>query len=447
VNVNESVFCGKCGSRLDQGAHFCGTCGARVPRQVSEGKRLSGTDQSTPAVPVAHPESEAQFAAPRPKRVFDRLVLGTVILLIALAVLSVNALILAVQEFDVATLFMAVVATLVPALLYAAFIVLLDIREREPMRLLVFGLLWGALIAAAAAFILNTGIFVVAATAFGTEIGEFLSIVIFAPFIEELAKAGGLLVLFALFRREFHNVTDGIVYGGLIGIGFGLSENVIYLGSAYAESGIEEFTALFFLRVILGGLGHATFTALAGAGFGYLRETDTGCLRIAAPFIGIFAAMMGHAAWNGFFSGIMEIVYDPGDGAINLILIPLVAIGAMLPGYVAILILLIRSWRREARIIATYLEDEVRDGLISQSQLRRLMSTRRRFSFELNELTSRGVRTWRAARQFHQVCTGLAFRKWQLERGTPGQSELNELDAEYRSSIRDLRDRFLGEVR
>jgi RsiW-degrading membrane proteinase PrsW (M82 family) len=44
---------------------------------------------------------------------------------------------------------------------------------------------------------------------------------------EEVFKGAGLMVLLVALRDEFDNVTDGILYGLLIGAGFAMVENFV----------------------------------------------------------------------------------------------------------------------------------------------------------------------------------------------------------------------------
>jgi protease PrsW len=361
------------------------------------------------------------------------------VLLFSCLLILITTAIIGVEGFDLDTLMLAGAAAFVPSLVYGTLVVLLDVREREPFRLLALAFLWGAFVAMTVSYVINTGLFVVATVAFGSGIGEVVSTVVGAPFIEEIAKAAGLLAILWFFRQEFTNVTDGIVYGALIGIGFGMTENVLYLAGGYREAGIDEFAILFYLRVILGGFGHAGYTALTGAGFGYLRETDTGYVRIAAPIIGLIAAILGHAAWNGVFAVIIGLVLVPEDFISYYIVVPVVVFTGMLPGYVAVLILLIRSWRREASVIRRYLSDEVDAGLLSPDEYERLVSARHRLSFELLALIRHGIGPWLSARRFHQKATRLAFRKWQLSRGDMSARGGPGLEVEFREPIRQLR--------
>ena len=103
----------------------------------------------------------------------------------------------------------------------------LDRYEPEPKRLLAAGLLWGGFVATAAALLLQgIGGFVV-----GFSHRESISIV--APVTEEASKGLFLILLLWWRRAELDGVLDGIVYAGMVGVGFAFIENILYLAAAY----------------------------------------------------------------------------------------------------------------------------------------------------------------------------------------------------------------------
>ena len=115
----------------------------------------------------------------------------------------------------------ALLGALIPTVFYVLFVWWLDRYDKEPVWLLALAFAWGAM---PAAFLS-----VVAELAFDASItlvaGEGLladlaSVSISAPLVEESAKGVALIALALLFRREFHNALDGIVYGAMIGFGF-----------------------------------------------------------------------------------------------------------------------------------------------------------------------------------------------------------------------------------
>ena len=126
----------------------------------------------------------------------------------------------------------------------------LDRYEPEPRSLLVAGLLWGAFVATAAALVFQ-GIGV-AGGAGGSE-----SLAVVAPVTEELTKGAFLVLLLWWRRHELDGVLDGIVYAGMVGIGFAFTENILYLAAAYdgtdglGPGGTQALTGTFILRCIV----------------------------------------------------------------------------------------------------------------------------------------------------------------------------------------------------
>jgi len=125
-----------------------------------------------------------------------------------------------------------------------------------------------------------------------------------APPVEETAKALGLLAIYLFTKRrlpETHGPLSGMVYGGIIGLGFTLTEDVIYIVKMSNAQGAGAGAALFFLRTILLGFGHASFTAFVGLGFGLWAVTTSGW-RWVMPLAGLMVGMAFHAGRNLFAS-------------------------------------------------------------------------------------------------------------------------------------------------
>ena len=92
------------------------------------------------------------------------------------------------------------------------------------------GLLWGAFAATFGALVVQGigGVF--------AGVTEEASLAVVAPVSEELTK--GLFLFFLLWwrRAELDGILDGLVYAGMVGIGFAFTENILYLGAAYNGS-------------------------------------------------------------------------------------------------------------------------------------------------------------------------------------------------------------------
>ena len=118
-------------------------------------------------------------------------------------------------------------AAIIPMSIYLVLIWKFDRYDREPFKLVFTNYLWGALGAIVLALI-GSFIFTTVASFFirdDLQLSRFGAVVV-APIVEEITK--GLFLLITITNKKFDNITDGIVYGGAIGFGFGMTENFLY---------------------------------------------------------------------------------------------------------------------------------------------------------------------------------------------------------------------------
>lgn len=188
-------------------------------------------------------------------------------------------------------------------LAYLAFIRWADRFQPEPWWRIVLAFLWGACFAT-----LGGGTSSGLAEKITREVlhvsadgADFLGSVVFAPVFEELFKAIGV-ALFALLGmtrvRRIDGPLDGAIYGGVVGLGFTLTEDILYVSNRHDASGLGGFFFLWFLRTVLLGLSHCTFTACTGLGLGIAIESRHTSVKILAPALGFFAAVGMHAVHN-----------------------------------------------------------------------------------------------------------------------------------------------------
>lgn len=242
-----------------------------------------------------------------------------------------------------------------------------------------------------------------------------LSAAIVAPLTEEPAKA---LVLLAIARsRHFDNITDGFVYGAAAGLGFGVSENLLYFMNVANADGLSAWAANIILRTLYSAMMHAGATSLVGAAIGLakLRSVLVGVVLVP---LGLALAMGMHALWNGLIvaSGALGA---PGLSLLNLMLFPL--------ELALVLAVFQGSLWTERRMIRRELAEEAKLGTIPAEHAEILGSALRR-----------DRKGWLAPGVPHgayvRAATTLAFRRMQAaRRGEPGlNQEVEGLRAELR---------------
>ncbi len=150
-------------------------------------------------------------------------------------------------------------------------------------------------------------------------IGKFLSSVVLAPVIEELAKA--LLVVIFVAKAKPKNMLTGLLIGFSVGAGFSFFENIHY---AYNISILGAFTGdvEFMLYGPIGNIilrtlndfvmGHHYWTAIFGAVYVLFKkkaEFNLGELFQGKVLLSLLFSMLLHATWNG--SSFLSIPFFP----------------------------------------------------------------------------------------------------------------------------------------
>ena len=232
----------------------------------------------------------------------------------------------------------------------------LDRYEPEPRSLLVLGLGWGAFVATSGALLLQLFDSIIFAS------DDVFTAAVVAPITEEAAK--GLFILLLLFyrRHELDGVLDGLVYAGMVGIGFAFTENILYLAAAYMgedgqAGGVGGAVGLFIVRGIFSPFAHPFFTAFIGIGIGIAVGARSRSVRVLAPILGYLVAVAAHAAWNG------SLMLDDGRNAIATYVFLMVPAFLLLTGFA------VWSRRREGAVLTTALSDCAQRGFLDHAEI------------------------------------------------------------------------------
>jgi RsiW-degrading membrane proteinase PrsW (M82 family) len=257
---------------------------------------------------------------------------------------------------------------------------LLDLYEREPVPLLVAAFVWGAIAATTLSAIGNAGWGLAVARIGGPEFAARWTAALTAPFVEEILKGCGVVLIYLIARDEVDDVMDGFVYGAICGLGFAIVEDVFYFMAVFGGEPAGVLQG-FWLRVVAGGLyGHVLYTGIVGMAVGVVvsrRAVEPLSRRLTVAAGLCLLAVAAHFLWNSPLLALFPA--EPWAGWDYLLVVFATAVkGLPLLVFVAIAVTLAR--RRERRWLHSALEGEVGLDGISSEELHLLESPRRRLA-------------------------------------------------------------------
>ena len=301
----------------------------------------------------------------------------------------------------------------------------LDRYEPEPVRLLLMAFGWGAFVATAIALVLQL------LDQFVLETPSSWSGAIVAPITEEAAKGLFIVLLVWSRRRVVDGVLDGIVYAGLVGVGFAFTENILYLGAAYtgddvSQGGLGSATALFVVRGIFSPFAHPVFTVFIGLGIGIAVTSRKKGWRFLAPVLGYVAAVLAHASWNAsaFFGG--------GRGFVFTYLFAMVPVFLFLTGFA------VWARQREGRMLTRSLDDCAARGLLDLLEVPWLVRLPARRASRRFARSYGGPVAERVMREYQQQAIELGFLHDRFLRGT-APADVSQRGSQMVDRMRALR--------
>jgi len=311
-------------------------------------------------------------------------------------------------------------------LTYLFFIRWADRFEPEPWWLILVAFVWGAVFATlgggetsslAQSFVRAVW------TDISQEKLDAIGAIVFAPIFEEGFKGLGVSLIAlasALGLRELDGPLDGAIYGGVVGLGFTLTEDILYVANQFSTNGLAGFVFLLFLRTVLLGLSHCTFTACIGLGFGIATEARSWAVKILVPCVGFVAAMLMHAMHNA-----LPTIF--GEGGLILMLLISWVIDILFFVLLALLVV------RDRTIVIRELFGEV-GSLLHPRELQLVSSYFALGMKNWGVLFSKGWAPFRVRRKKQLNLVELAFIKSRRRRGESGP-DLDRKEAELRREI------------
>ncbi len=302
-------------------------------------------------------------------------------------------------------------AAIIPMFTYLLIIWRTDKYDREPFSLVIINYIYGAvgaillavigseLIAAMISYILQN-----------EEMMLRIQTIFIAPVVEETTK--GFFLFLMVANKKFDNITDGIVYGGAIGLGFGMTENFFYF--VFYSHSFHDWLSIVIIRTLFSGVMHCVSTGTLGAFIGYAKF-KRGVIKMTFPLIGLGIAMFIHFLWN------LSVSFDSTAMLGFFFMIITIAI------FITVFSI---SLLGEKKIIFRELLTESEAGLIPEEHLLILNSNKRNKLGWIDE----SVR-----KLYIRAATTLAFRKMQARNSTGVSKNYYDQDIEhYRNFIRNL---------
>lgn len=179
-----------------------------------------------------------------------------------------------------------------------------DRLGRRPWWLVSLAFGWGAIGAVAVGLSAGSTLDDLLAAVVSPEFAGSWGAALVAPTAEEIGKGAGVLLLLLVARPHLRDAFSGAVYGAVIGLGFSLVEDVLYVLAAADDTlpdSVPDAVQVAVLRVLLTGvIGHPLYTAVVGAGISYaVTRLDRSRARRFTVLGGLFgAAWLAHAANN-----------------------------------------------------------------------------------------------------------------------------------------------------
>jgi protease PrsW len=251
---------------------------------------------------------------------------------------------------------------------------LLDLYEREPASLIVAAILWGALAATTMSIIGNQGWALVVFDILDFDTASRWVAALTAPFVEEITKGMGIVLIYLIARREMDDVMDGFVYGAMVGLGFTVIEDVFYFVNQFGGT-LEGVVQGFYVRVVASGLyGHVLYSGLFGIGVAYFtsrREEATLGKRLLVAALLIVAAMGAHFLWN---SPLLDFFPDQLESGTDYFQVIAATSVKGIPFLLFLVLMVGLARRREHRWLRAALATEVGRGGIQEQELATLES-------------------------------------------------------------------------
>lgn len=190
---------------------------------------------------------------------------------------------------------------LVYALVLGLLVYRADVFEQRSGFTVAAAFVWGAVVVTGIGVTASPAMAAIVASVLGDDLADWVP-AIAAPLVEEPLKVLGVALLALMPATRIRSPLYGLFYGVFVGLGFQVAESFLYTMNAasVSDGSLEVVLAMFLLRGFVGGLwSHAAYTAISGAGAGYLFGSEGTTSRKWLVFFGMLALAIGlHGLFN-----------------------------------------------------------------------------------------------------------------------------------------------------
>ncbi|HMT05472.1 MAG TPA: PrsW family intramembrane metalloprotease [Solirubrobacterales bacterium] len=266
-------------------------------------------------------------------------------------------------NLGIATLASSVVLLALYGIVLGLVFLNIDRYDGQPFKLLAVAFIWGAVPAVFGMAIgANEALGQIYGKLFGQAFTTDWSAALSAPFVEETAKGIGFLLLLGLASRRIRSVSDALLVGAFIGLGFEILEDLLYtFNAAITASGSDQVGAAIQMVIVRSSSGifsHALFTALFSAGLIYLVGTPALKRNAGRGILLMFVAVLSHGVWDG-----AAAIAGGGGGAVVVMAV------IMIVGLCALVYAFRRAASRDREWIRDVLGPEVTSGNLRPEEL------------------------------------------------------------------------------
>ncbi|KAA0927912.1 MULTISPECIES: PrsW family intramembrane metalloprotease [Rhodococcus] len=251
----------------------------------------------------------------------------------------------------------------------------IDRWERQPGRLILAALVWGAIPATFAfALTANNAMISIYNKLFGQVWSANWAAGATAPITEEAAKLCGFILLMSLAPRLIRTANDGLIVGAFIGLGFAIFEDFLYAANSTAQAfgtdPVDHAVQMSFTRIAVSFVSHPLFSALVCTGVIYILGTAAQPRRIGRGVAFVLVGMFLHFTWD-----------DAGGLGRGGILTFPVMLGSIVLGFTVLTIAFRRAAPREYQFVRDILAPEVEAGTVTDAEVDGILDKKARKAF------------------------------------------------------------------